>query len=119
MSTPAALATVSWADNFNDCPSLPYLTSPVSLRRAPVMAWQPTPESLSQLATCLKDSLSGFDKNAQKQAELMLTQAKSSPDINNYLAYLFSSAEPPQGVQCTAQDYHLVRSAAAIMLKNN
>nr|CAR53242.1 putative importin [Colletotrichum higginsianum] len=82
------------------------------------MAWQPTPESLSQLATCLKDSLSGFDKNAQKQAELMLTQAKSSPDINNYLAYLFSSAEPPQGVQCTAQDYHLVRSAAAIMLKN-
>ncbi|GJD03731.1 importin beta2 [Colletotrichum higginsianum] len=83
------------------------------------MAWQPTPESLSQLATCLKDSLSGFDKNAQKQAELMLTQAKSSPDINNYLAYLFSSAEPPQGVQCTAQDYHLVRSAAAIMLKNN
>ncbi|KAK1982318.1 armadillo-type protein [Colletotrichum cereale] len=83
------------------------------------MAWQPAPESLSQLATCLKDSLSGFDKNAQKQAELMLTQAKSSPDINNYLAYLFSSPEPPRGVQCSAQDYHLVRSAAAIMLKNN
>ncbi|KAL0932963.1 importin beta-2 [Colletotrichum truncatum] len=83
------------------------------------MAWQPAPESLSQLAACLKDSLSGFDKNAQKQADLMLTQAKASPDINNYLAYLFSSPEPPAGIQCSAQDYHLVRSAAAIMLKNN
>lgn len=35
------------------------------------MAWQPAPESLSQLAACLKDSLSGFDKNAQKQADLV------------------------------------------------
>ncbi|TDZ54606.1 Importin subunit beta-2 [Colletotrichum trifolii] len=83
------------------------------------MAWQPAPESLSQLASCLKDSLSGFDKNAQKQAELMLSQAKSSPDINNYLAYLFSSSEPPAGLQCSVQDYHVVRSAAALMLKNN
>lgn len=33
------------------------------------MSWQPAPESLSQLAACLKDSLSGFDKAAQKQAE--------------------------------------------------
>ena len=49
----------------------------------------------------------------------MLAQAKSSPDINNYLAYIFSSAQPPPGVQCTEQDYHLVRSAAGIMLKNN
>ena len=49
----------------------------------------------------------------------MLAQAKSSPDINNYLVYLFSSAEPPAGLQASAQDYHLVRSAAAIMLKNN
>lgn len=49
----------------------------------------------------------------------MLTQAKSSPDINNYLVYLFSSSEPPSGLQCSTQDYHLVRSAAAIMLKNN
>ncbi|CAJ2508129.1 Uu.00g093150.m01.CDS01 [Anthostomella pinea] len=83
------------------------------------MAWQPVPESLSQLAACLKDSLSGFDKAAQKQAELMLTQAKSSPDINNYLVYLFSSQDPPSGLQCSPQDYYLVRSAAAIMLKNN
>lgn len=33
------------------------------------MTWQPAPESLSQLAICLKDSLSGFDKAARKQAE--------------------------------------------------
>lgn len=32
------------------------------------MAWQPTPESLNQLAGCLKDSLSGWDQAAQKQA---------------------------------------------------
>ncbi|KAI0157776.1 armadillo-type protein [Xylariaceae sp. FL1272] len=83
------------------------------------MDWQPVPESLSQLAACLKDSLSGFDKTAQKQAELMLTQAKSSPDINNYLVYLFSSPDPPAGLQYSQQEYHMVRSAAALMLKNN
>lgn len=49
----------------------------------------------------------------------MLQQAKSSPDINNYLAYLYSSTHPPEGVQCSESDYHLVRSAAGIMLKNN
>ncbi|KAK8017561.1 hypothetical protein PG993_013887 [Apiospora rasikravindrae] len=81
--------------------------------------WQPSPESLSQLAACLKDSLSGFDKAAQKQAELMLSQAKASPDINNYLIYLFSSTTPPAGLQCTVEDLHLIRSSAAIMLKNN
>jgi hypothetical protein len=49
----------------------------------------------------------------------MLQQAKNSPDINNYLAYLFSSTHPPEGLQCSETDYHLVRSAAGIMLKNN
>ncbi|KAL6879751.1 armadillo-type protein [Trichoderma longibrachiatum] len=83
------------------------------------MAWQPNPESLNQLAACLKDSLSGFDKSAQKQAELMLQQAKASPDINNYLAYILSSSEPPEGLQVNEKDYHLVRSAAGVMLKNN
>ncbi|KAI1414306.1 ARM repeat-containing protein [Hypoxylon sp. FL1857] len=83
------------------------------------MAWQPSPESLSTLAACLKDSLSGFDKAAQKQAEIMLAQAKSSPDINNYLVYLFSSQDPPSGLQCSPEDYFLIRSSAAIMLKNN
>jgi hypothetical protein len=37
------------------------------------MEWQPVPESLSQLAACLKDSLSGVDKAAQKQAENVRT----------------------------------------------
>lgn len=49
----------------------------------------------------------------------MLQQAKSSPDINNYLAYILSSPEPPEGVTFSQSEYHLVRSAAGIMLKNN
>ena len=49
----------------------------------------------------------------------MLAQAKRSPDINNYLAYIFSSTTPSPGTNFTADEYHLVRSAAAIMLKNN
>ncbi|KAI9735386.1 MAG: hypothetical protein M1818_006581 [Claussenomyces sp. TS43310] len=83
------------------------------------MAWQPQEEPLQQLSGCLKDSLSGHNKAAQKQAEMMLAQAKSSPDINNYLTYLFSSAQIPQGLNYTPEDYHGVRSAAAILLKNN
>jgi len=35
------------------------------------MSWEPNKESLSTLAGCLRDSLSGFDKNAQKSAELV------------------------------------------------
>jgi len=35
------------------------------------MDWQPNPESLGTLAACLKDSLSGFNKAVQKQAELV------------------------------------------------
>ncbi|KAK3359879.1 armadillo-type protein [Lasiosphaeria hispida] len=83
------------------------------------MDWQPNQESLKQLAACLKDSLSGFNKAVQKQAEIMLSQAKASPDINNYLAYIFSISEAPPGIELSASDWHLVRSAAAIMLKNN
>jgi transportin-1 len=49
----------------------------------------------------------------------MLAQAKSSPDINNYLTYLFSSSQPPPGLSYSAEEFHLVRTAAAIMLKNN
>lgn len=49
----------------------------------------------------------------------MLQQAKNSPDINNYLAYIFYNPTPPGGLQCSEQEYHLVRSAAGIMLKNN
>ncbi|KAI7777409.1 hypothetical protein LA080_003561 [Diaporthe eres] len=83
------------------------------------MAWQPSPESLQTLAVYLKDSLSGFDKSAQKKAELMLSQARTSPDFNNYLAYIFSSSQLPPGLNFSAEDYSLVRSAAAVMLKNN
>jgi transportin-1 len=44
------------------------------------MAWQPAPESLQTLAVFLKDSLSGFDKNAQKKAELVsLINSSFSP----------------------------------------
>lgn len=49
----------------------------------------------------------------------MLNQAKSSPDFNNYLALLFSSEAPPADLSLNENDYHLVRSAAALMLKNN
>ena len=49
----------------------------------------------------------------------MLQQAKNSPDINNYLAYIFSSVTRPEGITCSDTDYHVVRSAAGIMLKNN
>jgi transportin-1 len=49
----------------------------------------------------------------------LLNQAKSSPDINNYLAYLFSSASPPPGLDFNATQYHNVRAAAGVMLKNN
>ncbi|KAK3325391.1 armadillo-type protein [Apodospora peruviana] len=83
------------------------------------MDWQPNQESLKTLSACLKDSLSGWDKAVQKQAETMLAQAKSSPDINNYLALIFSSPAPSAGLDFSANDWHLVRSAAGIMLKNN
>lgn len=49
----------------------------------------------------------------------MLAQAKSSPDINNYLTYLFSSSQVPPCLTYTTEEYHSVRSAAAVMLKNN
>jgi HEAT repeat protein len=49
----------------------------------------------------------------------MLAQAKNSPDINNYLALIFSSNVSPAGLSFSEQDYHPVRLAAAIMLKNN
>ncbi|CAG8975924.1 hypothetical protein HYALB_00007053 [Hymenoscyphus albidus] len=87
------------------------------------MAWQPEQEPLRQLSGCLKDSLSGHNKTAQKQAEIMLSQAKNSPDINNYLTYLFSSSEIPPALASNPQynqaEHHAVRSAAAVMLKNN
>lgn len=49
----------------------------------------------------------------------MLAQAKSSPDINHYLTYLFSSPQTPPGLAYNQNEYFLVRAAAAVMLKNN
>ena len=49
----------------------------------------------------------------------MLKQAKSSPDIDNYLTYIVTTPTPPPSVTLTADQYHAARSAAAIMLKNS
>jgi len=81
------------------------------------MSWSPQPEPLGQLAQFLKESLNPRDKTAQKNAELALKNAGSNPDINNYLAYLCISPEPPATL--SNDDYFVARSAAAVMLKNN
>ncbi|KAF2469889.1 ARM repeat-containing protein [Lindgomyces ingoldianus] len=83
------------------------------------MAWQPQEEPLRQLAQYLKDSLSGHDHALQKNAEIMLKQAKASPDIDKYLAYVFSNSQPPPVVNMDPEGYQLARASAAIMLKND
>ncbi|MCJ1327735.1 hypothetical protein MMC10_004409 [Thelotrema lepadinum] len=80
------------------------------------MAWQPDETQLRQLAGYLRDSLSGRDQNAQKYATLMLSQAKSSPDITDYLVYILKSDATYLGFP--ADQTILARSAAAISLKN-
>ncbi|KAL9116931.1 MAG: hypothetical protein Q9187_006536, partial [Circinaria calcarea] len=80
------------------------------------MVWQPDQEQLRQLVGYLRDSLSGHDQNAQKYATMMLSQAKSSPDITNYLTYILCSLPPSLGLG--PETIHLVRSAAAMTLKN-
>ncbi|KAK3706378.1 hypothetical protein LTR37_012756 [Vermiconidia calcicola] len=81
------------------------------------MEWQPQQGQLGQLAQYLRDSLSGHDPTAQKNAEQMLKQAKQSPDINNYLAYLCVTTS--DATNMGQQNWHAARSAAAIVLKNN
>lgn len=49
----------------------------------------------------------------------MLLQAKSSPDFNNYLTYIFSCSSVPTGLPYTVEEYHGIRSQAAVTLKNN
>ncbi|RFU35739.1 hypothetical protein B7463_g591, partial [Scytalidium lignicola] len=83
------------------------------------MSWQPQEEPLRQLSRCLKDSLSGQNQKQRKEAEDLLKQANQSPDINNYLTYIFSSGQVPSYLNFSPDEYHGVRSAAAIMLKNN
>lgn len=48
----------------------------------------------------------------------MLTQAKSSPDIINYLTYIFSNGQLLHSLQLSAPNVDLVRSSAALNLKN-
>ncbi|KAL8971126.1 MAG: hypothetical protein Q9183_001204 [Haloplaca sp. 2 TL-2023] len=82
------------------------------------MAWTPEKQSLQELATYLKDALSGQDQNAQRYATMMLGQAKSSPATANYLAYILSNGPMVQGLALSPADNILVRSSAAINLKN-
>ena len=49
----------------------------------------------------------------------MLSEAKSYPDINNYLAYLFVSQNAPPALSLSPEEFHTARCAAAIMLKND
>jgi len=46
----------------------------------------------------------------------MLSQAKASPDITNYLTYIL--CDPPSSYNLSPENIHLARSAAAISLKN-
>ncbi|KAI9726342.1 MAG: hypothetical protein M1828_001616 [Chrysothrix sp. TS-e1954] len=82
--------------------------------------WTPQREQLQQLAQYLSDSLSGRDPNTRKNAEVMLKQAKASPDINNYLCFLLSgSGGALQDVTLPQDSLLTARSAAGIMLKND
>lgn len=82
------------------------------------MAWSPQQDQIGQLAQCLRDSLSGHDIKAQRNAEEMLKQAKASPDINNYLAWITTN-ESAGVAGLSEENYFSARCAAAIMLKNN
>ncbi|KAF2641987.1 ARM repeat-containing protein [Massarina eburnea CBS 473.64] len=83
------------------------------------MSWEPQEEPLRQLVQCLRDTISARDPNARANAEIMLKSAKSSPDIDKYLALVFSSNQPPSTVDMDAANYSQARAAAAMMLKNN
>ncbi|KAL8806307.1 MAG: hypothetical protein Q9182_001454 [Xanthomendoza sp. 2 TL-2023] len=82
------------------------------------MAWQPERDPLQELVGYLRDALSGHDQNAQRYATMMLGQAKSSPATANYLAYILSNGQLLQDLGLNSSDSILVRSSAAINLKN-
>lgn len=48
----------------------------------------------------------------------MLTQAKTSPDITNYLTYIFSNGQLLRSLNLDPDAMSLVRSSAALKLKN-
>ncbi|KAF2479501.1 armadillo-type protein [Neohortaea acidophila] len=81
------------------------------------MGWQPQPEPLGQLTLYLRDSFSGHDAAAQKNAEQMLKQAKESPDIINYLTFICVTSANP--TEYTKEIWHAARSAGALLLKNS
>lgn len=49
----------------------------------------------------------------------MLTQAKGSPDVINYLVYIFSNRASLEPLNLSYEDVDLIRSSAAINLKNS
>ena len=81
------------------------------------MAWTPQQDQLGQLAQCLRDSLSGHDMKAQRNADEMLKQAKTSPDINNYLVWIATNETANTGM--SEENYFSARCAAVILLKNH
>ncbi|KIW60948.1 hypothetical protein PV05_01124 [Exophiala xenobiotica] len=83
------------------------------------MAWQPEEEALRQLSEYLKNSLSGHDRNKQKEAELMIMNARNNNDYVNYLTYIFSTPQLGQQLSLNAPSLFLIRYAAAINLKNH
>ncbi|KAJ9612951.1 hypothetical protein H2200_002892 [Cladophialophora chaetospira] len=83
------------------------------------MTWQPEEDGLRQLSEYLKNSLSGHDRTKQKEAELMLTNARSSAGYVNYLTYIFSTPELGQTLSLAAPSLFLIRYAAAVNLKNH
>ncbi|PVH96688.1 ARM repeat-containing protein [Periconia macrospinosa] len=83
------------------------------------MSWEPQEEPLRQLAQCLRDTIGARDTAVRANAEIMLRSAKSSPDIDKYLAYVFINSQPPQAVNMDQQGYDQARAAAATLLKND
>ncbi|KAK6434092.1 hypothetical protein LTR95_009724 [Oleoguttula sp. CCFEE 5521] len=82
------------------------------------MEWQPEQQPIASLTQLLRDSLSGHDAKAQRNAEKMLQHVKgASPDFNNYLVWIATTSTNPTSL--SAENYFAARSAAAIMLKNN
>ncbi|KIW99804.1 uncharacterized protein Z518_10732 [Rhinocladiella mackenziei CBS 650.93] len=83
------------------------------------MTWQPEEDGLRQLCEYLKNSLSGHDRNKQKEAELMLMNARNNKDYVKYLTYIFSTPQFGPQLNLNAPSLFLIRYAAAINLKNH
>ncbi|KIW34512.1 uncharacterized protein PV07_01288 [Cladophialophora immunda] len=83
------------------------------------MTWQPEEDGLRQLSEYLKNSLSGHDRDKQKEAEVMLMNARNNKDYVNYLTYIFSTPQLGQTLNLAAPSLFLIRYAAAVNLKNH